>query len=320
MPDNAPGLAYRTLGRTGLRVSQIGLGGGGHSCLGSKKGKTEAESVSVVKRAIELGINLIDTAGRNGTESIIARGIRGYDRDRLVLSTKATVSEGGALTTAAQFSRSVENSLRALCTPHIDIMHFHGVLPHEYDYVVTELLPVMETFRAAGKVRFIGLTEIFDRDRDHAMLSRALADDYWDVMMVGFNMVNQSARDLVFPAAQEKNIGVLGMFAVRRALNSSDSFNRALQELQSMGALAADFDSTRALERLMGQGEQRKALANIAYRYCRDEPAIHSVLVGTGEISHLEQNVRTFGEPPLADDTRRFIAEIFGHIRDFSGN
>ncbi len=102
-------------------------------------------------------------------------------------------------------------------------MHFHAVLPQEYDYVVAKLLPVMEKFRAAGKVRYIGLTEIFDRDRDHAMLRRALADDCWDVMMVGFNMVNQSARDVVFPAAQEKNIGILGMFAVRRALTSAES-------------------------------------------------------------------------------------------------
>lgn len=320
MPENALGLTYRTLGRTGLRVSQIGLGGGGYSCLGSKKGKTEAESISLVKRAIELGINLIDTAGRNGTESIIGRGIRGYDRDRLVLSTKATVSEGPVLNTAAQFTRSLENSLKALCTPYIDIMHFHGVLPHEYDYVVAELLPVMEKFRAAGKVRCIGLTEIFDRDRDHAMLRRALADDCWDVMMVGFNMVNQSARELVFPAAQERNVGVLGMFAARRALTSSDSFSQALRELQSRGVLHSDFDSVRTLERLTGQGGQHKPLANIAYRYCRDEPAIHAVLVGTGEISHLEQNVRTFGEPTLADDTRRFITETFGHIRDFSGN
>ena len=156
-----------------------------------------------------------------------------------MLSTKATVSEGGVLKTASQFTASLENSLQALGTPYIDIMHFHGVLPHEYEYVVAELLPVMEKFRAAGKVRYIGLTEIFDRDRDHAMLRRALADDCWDVMMVGFNMVNQSARELVFPAAQEKNIGILGMFAVRRALTSAELFGQAMRELQSLGALSS---------------------------------------------------------------------------------
>jgi aryl-alcohol dehydrogenase-like predicted oxidoreductase len=276
--------------------------------------------VRVVKRALELGINLIDTAARNGTESIIGRGIHGYDRDRLVLSTKAEVSEGGVLNTPAQFIRSLENSLKALRTPYIDIMHFHGVLPHEYEYVVAELLPVMEKLRAAGKVRYIGLTEVFDRDRDHTMLRRALMDDCWDVMMVGFNIVNQSARNLVFAAAREKDIGVLGMFAVRRVLTSAELFGQAMRELQSLGALPSDLDTGKTLDRLMGLAEHRRPLADIAYRYCRDEPAIQSVLMGTGEISHLEQNFRSFGEPPLAEDTRRFIAETFGHISDFSGN
>jgi L-galactose dehydrogenase len=320
LAQDANGIQYRVLGRTGLRVSQIGLGGGGNTCLGRKKGKTEAESVRVVRRAIELGINLIDTSSRNATEGIIGRAIRGYDREALVLSTKATVSEGSVLKTAAQFAESLENSLKTLGTSYVDVMHFHGVLPHEYDYVTAELLPLMETFRTAGKVRYIGLTEVFDRDREHAMLRRAVADDCWDVMMVGFNMVNQTARELVFAAAREKNIGILGMFAVRRALTSSESFSQALRELQSLGELSCDLDIAHTIARLTGQGEHCKPLADIAYRYCRDEPAIQSVLMGTGEISHLEQNVKSFGEPPLADDTRRFIADTFGHISDFSGN
>jgi len=313
-------MRYRTLGRTGLRVSQIGLGAGGNSCLGRKKGKTEAESIQVVQRALELGINLIDTSGRNLTESIIARAIQGFDRKNIVLSTKRTVSEAGVLNTAEQFGEALETSFEILDTPYIDIMHFHGVLPDEYDDVVAELLPVMEKFRAAGKIHHIGLTEIFDRDRDHAMLKRALADDFWDVMMVGFNMVNQSARDLIFAPAQRKNIGILGMFAVRRALTSAEAFSQALRELQSMGKLSGELDIGHILERLAGQDEHRGSVAEIAYRYCRDEPAIQSVLMGTGEISHLEKNVDTFAEPPLTDDTRRFIAETFGHISDFSGN
>jgi L-galactose dehydrogenase len=320
IPGNSNTIKYRTLGRTGLRVSQIGLGGGGKSCLGRKKGKPESESVRLVERAIELGINLIDTSGRNLTESIIGRGIHSYDRDGLVLSTKRTVSEGTVLNTASQFADSLEDSLRALDTPYIDIMHFHGVLPDEYDYVVAELLPVMEKFKVEGKIRHIGLTEIFERDRNHVMLRRALADNYWDVMMVGFNMINQSARDLVFAAASEKNIGILGMFAVRRALTSSEAFTQTLRNLQSAGMLPTDLDVGSVLARLTDQGAHRRTLAEIAYLYCRDEPAIQSVLMGTGEISHLEENVQTFGEPPLADDTRRFIAETFGHISDFSGN
>ena len=320
MTAGATPVKYIELGRTGLHVSQVGLGGGGKSCLGLKKGKTEAESISLVRRALDLGINLIDTSARNATESIIGRAIRGYDRDRLVLSSKVTVSDGAELKTVSQFARCLEGSLQALDTPYIDIMHFHGVLPHEYDYVVSELLPVMEQFRTAGKIRHIGLTEAFDRDRDHAMLRRALVDDYWDVTMVGFNLVNQSARDTVFALAREKNIGILGMYAVRRALASSQFFAQAMRELQSLGKLPPDLDIGQTIIQLTSDAGHCKPLAEIAYRYCRDEPALHSVLIGTGEISHLEQNIKSFAQPPLTDETRRFIADTFCDIHQFSGN
>lgn len=313
-------LPRRTLGRTGLRVSRMALGGGGKSCLGRKKGRTEAESVGVVRRALELGVNLFDTSPRNGTEEIIGRGIRGYDRDDLVLSTKASVSDGDILNTSAGFRKSIDESLKALGTPHIDILHLYGVRPNEYEYAVAELLPVMENFREAGKIRYLGLTEHFDRDRNHRMLGRALADDYWDVVMVGFNMVNQSARNVVFREAREKNLGILGMHAVRRVLASSESFRRALNELRSVGEIKRDIDVDHVIKRLTLEGECRRPLADIAYRYCRDEPAIDAVLVGTGDIRHLEQNDNSFSEPPLADDTMRFIAATFGCVSNFSGN
>lgn len=313
-------MKYRTLGRTGLRVSELGLGGGGKSCLGVKSGKTEAESVRIVERAIDLGINLIDTSGRNGTEGIIGRAVGRHDRSRLVLSTKALVSEGNSLKTAAQFSRSMDCSLRDLGTNYVDIMHVYGVLPDEYDYAVTELLPVMQKFQAAGKVRFIGITEHFDQDRNHTLLQRALADDYWDVMMVGFNMINQSARKLVFPTARAKDIGILGMFAVRRAIVSLESFSGSLQALKAEGQLSHECDIEQLIEQLTGKGKNRRPLTEIAYRYCRDEPAVHSVLAGTGEIRHLQHNCKAFDEPPLAQEAKDFIAETFGRVHDFSGN
>jgi len=178
----------------------------------------------------------------------------------------------------------------------------------------------MDEFRSAGKIRFIGLTEAFERDRDHTMLRRALADDCWDVIMVGFNMVNQSARETVFAAAREKDVGILGMFAVRRALASSASFGQALNELRSRGQLASELDVDGLIEDLTNDSHSPRTLSNVAYRYCRDEPAIHSVLMGTGNISHLEQNHATFREPPLAEATRRRIDDSFAHIKDFSGN
>jgi len=320
MADNTAQTSRRTLGRTGLSVSRIGLGGGGPSCLGRKQGRSDAEAVRLVQRAFDLGINFVDTSQRNGTEDIIGRAIRGCNRDGLVLSTKATVSDGGKLHSPREFAAAIDSSLRTLGTPYIDIMHFHGVLPQEYDYVVAELLPVMEGFRDAGKLRYIGLTEIFDRDREHAMLRRALKDDYWDAMMVGFNLVNQSARESVLVPAAEKDIGLLGMFAVRRALVSAETFTGVLQDLQSRGQLPAGLDVAATVEQLCCAEGEHGAMTSIAYRYCRDEPAIHCVLAGTGDTGHLEQNVQAFCAPPLSVTARRLIDATFGGVADFSGN
>ncbi len=311
---------YITLGRTGLRVSQMGLGAGGHSSLGSKQGKSDEESQRVVTRAIDLGINLIDTSQRYRTEGIIGRALKGVDRAKLVLSTKHTVSTDGVLVTKAAFPASIERSFADLATDYIDIFHLHGVLPEEYDYAVNELLPVLWRLRDAGRIRFIGITEAFDRDRGHRMLQRAVRDDHWDVIMVGFNMLNQSARERVLPTAARKNIGVLGMFAVRRALSGAGHLAATMEELKQQSLLDEGLDTEGFIAALQSGAGGPRTVPDIAYRYCRDEPAIDSVLVGTGDLTHLESNVETFAAPPLPTDKRRLIAETFGHIDSISGS
>ena len=81
-------MRYVTLGRTGLKVSVAGLGCGGHSRLGQRTGKTKDESVRLVRHALELGINVIDTAEVYGTETIVGEALQNVARDEVVLSTK----------------------------------------------------------------------------------------------------------------------------------------------------------------------------------------------------------------------------------------
>ena len=69
-------MIYRTLGRTGLKVSAVGLGGGGFSRLGLSNGKSEADTISLIHLAVDLGVNIIDTAAAYGTEPLIGRAIR----------------------------------------------------------------------------------------------------------------------------------------------------------------------------------------------------------------------------------------------------
>ena len=85
---------YRPLGKTGLTVSVAGLGCGGNSRLGLGRGSSFDDCVSVVRTAVDLGVTFLDTAEAYGTEEIVGAAARSYDRDRLVISTKAIFRSG----------------------------------------------------------------------------------------------------------------------------------------------------------------------------------------------------------------------------------
>ena len=89
---------------------------------------------------------------------------------------------------------SLEASLKRLETDYVDIYSLHGVAADEYDYLTSEIFPSLQQLKTEGKIRFIGITEAFHSDPGHEMLQRALKDDIWDVIMVGINILNQSAR------------------------------------------------------------------------------------------------------------------------------
>src|SRR5439155_26285502 len=84
-------MEYVTLGRTGLRVSVAGLGCGGFSRLGLGTGRSEAEAVALVRQALGLGVNLLDTAAVYGTEGVVGQAIKSLPRASVVIATKAVV-------------------------------------------------------------------------------------------------------------------------------------------------------------------------------------------------------------------------------------
>ncbi|MFC1941271.1 aldo/keto reductase, partial [Chloroflexota bacterium] len=174
---------YTVLGHTGLKVSTMGLGCGGPSRAGKATGKTEVESFAIVRQALNSGINFIDTSEKYGTEEIVGNAIKDIDRSSLVLSTKKAVFEG---ITPEEVQKGLEGSLKRLGTDYVDIYHLHGVALKDYDYLVSEIVPVFQKMRKQGKIRFMGITEHGHTDYQHAMLQRALQDDIWDVMMVCF--------------------------------------------------------------------------------------------------------------------------------------
>ena len=305
------------LGRTGLECTVMGVGCGGPSRAGQSTGKTVAESVAVVRQALEAGINFVDTSEAYGTEEIVGQAIRGLDRSLLVLSTKKSVRERIA---PQDVVRSLEASLKRLGTDYVDLYHLHAVVLEDYERLLNEIVPTVLHLREQGKLRHLAISERFGADTGHAMLQRALQDDVWDVMMVGFNPLNQSARERVFPRTMGKEIGVLVMFAVRRALSRPERLRETLIELIERGEVdAQEIDLEDPLGFLVHEGGA-VSVPDAAYRFCRDEPGTHVILSGTGNPAHLQANLASFERPPLPVADRRRLEQLFRRVDSVAGN
>ena len=311
---------YVTLGRTGLRVSVMGLGCGGPSRLGQTAGHSEAESIAVVQRALDLGVTLIDTAYAYGTETIVGKALSGARRGDVVLSTKRGAAQDGRLLSAPEMVAAVESSLQKLQTDYIDIFHLHGLKLEQYEHAANEIVPALLQLKDQGKIRFLGVTESFETDTNHAMTQRALDDDWWDVMMIGFNIINQSARQRVFPRTIAKGIGVLGMFAVRRALSRPDRLRAVMENLVERGQVdAAAFTEADPLDFVLADSDAVD-LTDAAYRYCRHEPGMHVVLSGTGNVAHLAENAESLLRPALPSVVQQRLATLFAQVNSVSGS
>ncbi len=308
------------LGKTGIKVSVVGLGCGGHSRLGQATGRSEKESVALVRQALDLGINLVDTAEAYQTESIVGKAIEGIARDRVIISTKKLLPPADHPNPRTAVNESLEQSLRRLRTDYIDIYHLHGVRPAEYRYARDVLAPIFGELRDEGKIRFIGVTEYFGPDPGHRMLQEALAEDWWDVVMAGFNILNPSARDRVFIKTMEKNIGVLVMFAVRRALSQPDRLQGMVTELKRKRVIKSDSCGSKSPLSFLIQKGNASTLPEAAYRFCRHEPGVHVVLTGTGNPDHLKANIESLSKPPLHRADLQRLHEIFGKVDSVTGD
>jgi len=321
---------YTVLGRTGLKVSRLGLGCGGVSRLGQKEGGSVKAAVSIVEHAIALGINVIDTAPVYDTEEIVAAALKGK-RDEIVLSSKSLLPKdlsrlspssignrfyryGSNLLTRLisgnELRRNIESSLCRLETDYLDICHLHAVTKSQYFHVVSELLPTLERLREEGKIRFLGITGTL-ADTDHRMLVKAMEDDCWDVMMMCFNFDETSGRHFVLPEARKRNVGIMIMSAAKPAV--------AGQPHRKLRSRIRSFSGSARIKNLSSRANSENFPFATAYRYCLDEPGVHVVLTGTGNREHLAANVRAINEGLLDPETRTRL-EHGARISELSHN
>lgn len=306
---------YTELGNTGLKVSVAGLGTGGFSKIGLSAGATDEEAADVVRVALDEGINFIDTAAVYGTQPAVGLALKGRAREDIVISTKVEISRGTETRPLGDIVASLDNSLSELGVDHVDIFHLHAVKPMHYEYALNEVVPLLAQEQAKGKFAHLGITESSPNDLEHVTLRRALAEQApFRVMMLGHNMMHQSAERDLYPETQAQGIGTLVMFAVRRIFANPQMLSDEISRRIAAGELdASEVDVNDPVGFLVHEAGASNVI-EAAYRYCRHEAGADVVLFGTGNAQHVKSNIEALNLPALPASDVAELKRRFGSL------
>lgn len=301
MFDNESDMRYRKLGRTNWEVSEIGYGAWG---IGGKQwlGGEDDESLRALRRAIELGLNFIDTAlayGEGHSERLVGEIVRDAP-GKVWVATKVPPKNqlwparaGIGIEEVFPYDYIVsctETSLRNLKTETIDLQQLHVWNPEWIDR--DEWRRALEDLKKSGKVRAVGIS-INDHQPDSAL--EIVKTGVIDTVQVIYNIFDQSPERNLFPLAQEHNIGVLARVpldegALTGTVNEKTEFpkgdfrgwyfrgNRKSEVVEHVDRLQAD------LKGVPGK------LAEIALRFCLSHPAVSTVIPGMRRVSTVESS------------------------------
>jgi aryl-alcohol dehydrogenase-like predicted oxidoreductase len=281
------------LGGGGLAVSAIGFGAWGLS--GDYGPADDAESVATIRRALELGVTLIDTAdeyGQGHNERLIGKAIRGL-RTAVVLATKAGLVQGahGALAVSGRpdhLKSALEASLRRLNVDAVDLFYLHRADP---DVPIEESFGAMSDLVGAGKTRALGVCEA-----SAELVRRAHAVHPLAAVQSEYSLWTRDPEDEVLPALRELGIGLvafspLGRGVLTGAFRSGsafgpDDFRRGLPRFQGEN-FRRNLELLRPLRELAAEKGATPAQVALAWLLQRGVVPIP----GTRRSSHLEENL-----------------------------
>lgn len=307
-------MQYRRLGRTNLQVSMLGLGSGGRSRLGQAHGLEQEDVTTIVRRALDIGVNFIDTAPAYGrSEELLGAALAGVPRDSYVLGTKFRPWGEDAPLSADELRASLERSLRALKTDYVDILYLHGIKPEWLDPVLEQLRESMERARRDGLIRFLGITETFESDHAHATMQAVFPRGIFDVAMVGYNVLSPAPARHVLPLARQHDVGIVIMCAVRGVLLNPERIREVIGEWKSEGLLAPDaVPDDEPLGWLVGPWAD--SIPAAAYKFAAAHPAVGTVLTGTGRLAHFEANAEAILGTPIPDKVVEHAIKLFAPV------
>lgn len=303
--------SYRTLGRTGLRVSEIGYGAWGIGKSGWV-GAEDEESLAALQKAIDLGLNFIDTAlayGDGHSERLVGQVVRGHS-EPIYVASKVPPKNGqwparAGVPVAEAFPGDyivacTERSLRNLGLDAIDVQQLH-VWQDEW-VGQGDWLEAVGRLKEQGKIRFFGVS-INDHEPENAL--RLIASGAVDTVQVIYNAFDQSPEDRLFPACREHNVGVI----VRVPLDEGGLTGRVTPESRfDEGDFRASYfrddrkrevyERVQAIARDLGVAVED--VPELALRYTLSHPAVSTVIPGMRSVRNVERNMAVADGRPLS--------------------
>ncbi len=280
-------LQTRTLGRTGLEVTTLGFGA--MELRGPPRGPelTEQDAERLLHGVLDAGINFIDTSIDYGrSEELIGRFIA-HRRQEYFLASKCGCVVGGAqgehVHTAANVRHGVENSLRLLRTDHLDLVQFHRSLTiaeFQAEGALQELLKL----KAEGKVRFIGVSGVLPNLREQ------IDSGIFDAFQIPYSALQREHEDVISHAA-DAGLGTIIRGGVARG--TPDDWQRNYYMVPS--ETLKDRWQQANLDELLEGG----ARVDFTLRFTLSHPGLHTTIVGTRSLEHLQANVRAAKLGPL---------------------
>lgn len=306
---------YRKLGKSNVEVSELGFGA--WAIGGDAWGPVDdRNSLAAIERALELGMNFIDTAdvyGAGRSESLIAQALKGR-RDKIVLSTKGGLmghhrdpNREPVYDTPEKVIEACEASLRRLETDYIDVYFCH--LWWDKHEETEAFLRAFEILKRDGKIRLAGVsTENFD------YIKHFNRDGGLDAVQLDYSILNRSTETEVLPYLQEHGIGVVvrgplrmgiltGKFTAESVFPEGDIRKNWPQEQWYK-------DSLKKVERLRSLENAGRTLGQAALRYVLHHPAVSVAIPGAKTPEQVEQNVSASVRPLLSEEDLKRIYEV----------
>ena len=304
-------MQYRTLGRTGIQVSPYALG---TLMFATSMGNAPEDSARIIHKALDAGINFVDTADAYGdSEDVVGKALEGR-RDDVVLATKFGRPAGQDPNHQGGSRRwivtAVEDSLRRLRTDHIDLYQLHRPDPRTD---IEETLSALTDLIRSGKVRAIGASQTPASDIVEAQWvaeRRGLARFHTE--QPAYSILNRGIEREVLPAIQRFGMGTLVWGPLGQGLLTGRVRKNQGNDLRRAGLIQALSDEQRldTVERLIPlAAEAGLPMNHLAMAFTITHPGVTSALIGVRTLDHLD-GLLTGLDVTLTDDILDRIDEI----------